>query len=96
VQSDSKEKFQLTFCGDQTDLRVCELIALRRKIAQIDVVRLLSDGTPDIEIVHLIQCDKFFVLDIRLVLELKELMAGSFAMLELNSIIHKNIVRQPV
>lgn len=96
VQSDSREKFVFTFCAEQVELRVCELIAFKRKIEQVDIVSLLSDKTPDIEIVHLIQCDKFFVLDIRMVLELKALMAGAFAMLELNSIIHKNIVRQPV
>ncbi len=96
VQSDSREKFVLTFCGEQVELRVCELIAFKRKIEQIDVVLLLSDRTPDIEVIHLIQCDRFFLLDIRMVLELKALMSGAFAMLELNSIIHKSIVRQPV
>jgi hypothetical protein len=96
VQSDSREKFGLTIFGEQIEFRICELIAFKRKIEQIDLVRLLSDESPDIEIVHLIPCDKVFLLDVRLVLELKSLMAGAFAMLELNSIIHKCIVRRLV
>ena len=96
VQSDRTEMFTLTFFGDRVDLRICELIAFRRKIDQIDMVRLLSDQPPDIEIIHLMQCDRVFLLDIRLILELKALMAGAFAMMELNSIIHRCIIRKRV
>ncbi len=96
VQSDSKQNFALTICDEVTDLRLCELIAFKRKVEQIDIVALLSDDEPDIEIIHLRQCEKFFFLDVRLVLELKELLAGAFAMLELNSIIHKSIIRRMI
>lgn len=96
VQSDRREKFGLTIFGELIELRLCELVSFKRKIEQIDLVRMLSDDAPDIEIIQLISCDRMFLLDIRLILELKSLLAGAFAMLELNSIIHKCIVRRPV
>lgn len=75
-------------------LNLCALIVLKRKIDAIDIVGILEDHTtPDIEIVSMLNCDRILVLNINEILELRELLPGAFAMLELNSIIHRELIR---
>lgn len=93
-QCDSSEQYILCFQGSEVKFRACELIAFKRKIQKLDLTTLLSSDAPDIEILHMPSCDRFFVLTIYDVLELRELFAGAFAMLELNSLIHKEIIRK--
>lgn len=93
-QCDASEQYILTFQGTQICFRACELIAFKRKIQKLDLTNLLSSDTPDVEILHLPSCDRIFVLTIYDVLELRELFAGAFTMLELNSLIHKQIIRK--
>ncbi|MEL7004308.1 MAG: hypothetical protein AAFN93_16445 [Bacteroidota bacterium] len=96
VQKDKSETFTLQFFDQEIDFRFCELLVFRKKIQQIDIVDLLTNDKPDIEIIRLVHCDKFIVLPIIQILELQELLSGAFTMLELNSLIHKNIVRKVV
>ncbi len=93
-QCDRTESLVLTIAEEEICFRVCELIAFRRRVQQINVVDLLASDTPDIEVVNLLHCDRLFVFSIHEVLQLKELLAGSFVMLELNSIIHRTILRK--
>uniref|UniRef100_UPI00404B2B51 hypothetical protein n=1 Tax=Fulvivirga sp. TaxID=1931237 RepID=UPI00404B2B51 len=78
------------------EFRVCQLIAFKRKIQKIDLAQMFADDTADIEIVYMPHCDRLFALNIHDVLQLKELFAGAFTMLELNSMIHKELVRRPL
>jgi len=96
VQRDDSEIFTLTFFGQQVEFRFCELLVFKRKIQGIDIVDLLTSDKPDIEIIRLAHCDRFIILPIIQILELQELLFGAFAMLELNSLIHKEIVRKVV
>lgn len=93
-QSDTLEMYFLTFKGEEIVFKACELISFRRKIQKVDLTLLLSSDTPDIELVSLPHCDRFFAFTTLEILELKELFAGAFAMLELNSLIHREIVRK--
>lgn len=93
-QCDESELYILNFKGDTMVFRPCELITFKRKVQKIDVAALLSSEGPDIEILHMPHCDRIFALTIHDVLELKELFAGAFTMLELNSMIHKELVRK--
>ena len=91
TQSDIEEKYRLRFFAQEIILRPCELISLRRKIQAVDIVNLLSHNTPDVEVIPLISCDRIFVFTIHEILELKEVLDGTFAMLELNSIVKRRL-----
>ena len=93
-QCDTQGKYILSFAHDQIVFRACELISFRRKIQHIDLTQLLDSDTPDVEIISMPHCDRLFVFSIYEILELKDLFAGTFAMLELNSVIHKEIIRK--
>lgn len=96
LQCDRAEKFIMNFNGTAYEFRACELITFKRKIQEWDVVPMLSPGAPDIEIIHLKHCDRLVALTLHEILEIKDLFAGAFAMLELNSIIHSELVRKPM
>ena len=93
-QCDATESFVLSLGREQLRFRACELIAFRRRIQQIKLEVLFASHTPDVEIVYLPHCDRLFVFDAAEILLLRELLRGSFAMLELNSIIHRTIIRK--
>lgn len=93
-QSDETEQYILTYRKEVFYFRACELISFRRKLQKVDLAMLLSSDTPDIEIVSMPHCDRIFALTVFEILELKELLAGAFAMLELNSLIHREIIRK--
>lgn len=93
-QCDRTEQYLLNFNEDAITFRACELIAFKRKIQKIDLARLLSSDTPDVELVPMPHCDRIFVFTIQDLLELIDLFGGAFTMLELNSVIHKQLVRR--
>lgn len=93
-QCDESELYELNFNGDSLIFRACELITFKRKIQKIDIASMLLSDAPDVEIVHMPHCDRLFALTIHDILELKELFAGAFTMLELNSMIHRQLVRK--
>jgi hypothetical protein len=55
---------------------------------------LVSSQGPDIEILYLSHQHPILVLSIYEILELREVLSGTFTMLELNSLIHKSIHRK--
>ncbi|MFY0688047.1 MAG: hypothetical protein JXQ90_12830 [Cyclobacteriaceae bacterium] len=91
---DATEKFTLRFHDQELELKFCDLISFKRKLDQIDLVALLESDQADIEIIYLPKVDKLFALGLREILEMRDLMAGAFTMLELNSLIHKQILRK--
>lgn len=93
-QCDLTELFWLYLDQERLSFRSCELIAFRRRVQQIDWESLVASHTPDLDIVHLPHCNRLFVFTTAQLLQLRELLAGSFVMLELNSIIHRTIVRK--
>ncbi|MCR9252628.1 MAG: hypothetical protein NXI20_19565 [bacterium] len=93
-QSDSTNSYILRFFNDELEFRACEFISFKRKIQQLDLPQLLSTEAPDVEVLYLPHCDRLMVLSIHEILELREVLAGAFTMLELNSVIHREIVRK--
>ena len=93
-QCDRSEKFFLHFLAQPIELKLCELIGLKRKIENIDLTALVSSQGPDIEVLYLSHQHPVLVLSIYEILELSELLTGTFTMLELNSVIHKFIYRK--
>lgn len=88
-QCDIDESFVLSLEKQNISLKLCELISLKKKINQIDIITLLETDTPDIEIIHLPHCDRFLVLSVLQILEFRELLNGAFNILALNSSIQR-------
>ena len=95
-QQDSSNSFILDFYKDSVCFRFCELLAFRKKLQKIDIEHLIVGDGPDAEIIQLVHCNRFFLLTIPQILELREVINGAFAMMELNSLIHKQLVRKLV
>lgn len=93
AQCDSSESFFLTFDEQVIEFKLCDLIAFRNKVKQIDVVELLDCNSPDVEIIHLPHCDRFLVLSIHEILQFRELLNGTFDILALNSAIRRILRR---
>jgi len=94
VQCDETETFWLYFSDYELNLRFCELQSFRKKVLSINLAELLDTDTPDIEVIYLGGRDRFVILGVYEVLELRELFAGAFTMMELNSLLHKSLYRQ--
>ena len=93
-QCDRSEKFFLHFLAQPIELKLCELIGLKRKIEKIDLTALVSSQGPDIEVLYLSHQHPILVLSIYEILELRDVLSGTFTMLELNSLIHRSINRK--
>lgn len=93
-QSDLDEVFCIDWYGDLISFKLCDLIRFRNKINQIDLAARLTSVTSDIELVYLPHIDRILLLTLYDILTLKELFSGGFAMLELNSILHRAIHRK--
>ena len=93
-QCDERDEFILNFFGETLYFRACEFISFKRKITNLNLDSLFDTDTPDIEIVYLPHCERIMVLSIKEVLELRELLSGTFTMLQLNSLIHKHLIRK--
>ena len=93
-QCDSSNALYLDIYGERFQLNICTLIAFRKKLFDVNLEYLLLDSeSAPIEILNLHCLDKLFVLSIDEIIELRDLMDGTFAMLQLNSIIHQSIHR---
>ena len=93
-QCDRSEKFFLHFLAQPIELKLCELIGLKRKIEKIDLATLVSSQGPDIEVLYFSQQHPILVLSIYEILELRDVLTGTFTMLELNSLIHRTVHRK--
>ena len=92
VQSDGENCFYLQFRGRQTRLEVCALVALKQRVDHLDLVEMLTDvRRADVEVISTCRPDELFVLTLHEIIALKELLAGTLVMLELNSILHRRL-----
>ena len=93
-QCDLSNALYLDIYGERLQLNICTLISFRKKLFDVNLESLLLDSeSAPIEILNLHCIDKLFVLSIDEIIELRDLMKGTFAMLRLNSIIHQSIHR---
>ncbi len=96
IQDDARGVFVLCIGGLDYPLDRFAFSSFKRKIKSIDLAAMICDPKADIEVIHLSATDNFIIVDIRQVIELKELLAGTSAMMELNSCIHKGIRRKAI
>ena len=88
-QCDRTEVFLIEWHGDTLQFKLNELIAFRRKLSTIDLSTLFDTERPDIEVIYLPHLDRHLILTLGDILMLRELLTGSFAMLQLNSMVHR-------
>jgi len=74
------------------------LLKLKKAVYHIDVEAILlkSGRSADIEIVFICACDHSYILTVLEIIALKELLQGTFTMLELNHIIYDRLYRLAV
>ncbi|MEM9324002.1 MAG: hypothetical protein AAGA85_00025 [Bacteroidota bacterium] len=94
-QCDKRGLFIVTLFGEQIELKLCGLVGFKRKIFLIEPASMFEEGSPDVQIIYLPSCDRFFAFSTLEILELRELLEGTMAILRLNSLIHKETVRRP-
>ncbi|MFD1631641.1 hypothetical protein [Pseudopedobacter beijingensis] len=92
-QSDKENCIYLNFSGRKAKYKLACLQRLKRVVDQIDLVRMTDVDHPGIEIIFLCGAEECFVLDIQEILNLKDLLNGTFAMFELNSIVTDRLSR---
>lgn len=90
-QCDRTSCFLIEFAGHRSSFNVLHFISFKRKVDQIDIAELLLSDSPDIIIINPCGSERIFALSILQLLQLKELLHGTMAMLELNSILHERI-----
>lgn len=94
-QSDSENCWYVDFAGKLARFDYRNLLKLKKAVYQIDIEEKLlsSDKTADVEIIFICACDHSYVLSLLELIKLKELLQGTFVMLELNHIIHDCLYR---
>jgi hypothetical protein len=94
-QSDSEKCWYIDFAGHNNRFDYRSIMKLRKAIYGIDIEALLlsSDKAPDLEIVFICACDHCYVLTLLEIIAFKELIEGTFVMLELNRILHDRVYR---
>lgn len=97
-QSDAENCWYVDFAGRNNRFDYRSIMKLRKAIYGIDIEGLLlsSDKAPDLEIVFICACDHCYVLTLMEIIAFKELIEGTFVMLELNRIIHDRVYRLTV
>lgn len=95
-QCDEDSIYRLAFFNENIEFRPCAFFAFRRKILKIDLPELLSSDGPDVALISLPHCDRLFVFSIYEIIELRELIYGATATLEMNSIIQRKLFRTVV
>lgn len=94
-QSDKQNCWYVDFAGKLARFDYRSMMKLRKAIYAIDIEALLlsSELTPDLEIVFICACDHCYVLTLLEIIDFKQLLEGTFVMLELNRILHDRVYR---
>ncbi|MHA4894529.1 hypothetical protein ACXZ1K_07235 [Pedobacter sp. PWIIR3] len=89
-QSDSESCWYVDFGGKLARFDYRNLLKLKKAVYKIDIEQLIlnSDKAPDVEILFICACDHCYVLSLIEIIALKEILQGTFVMLELNHIIY--------
>jgi hypothetical protein len=97
-QSDIENCWYIDFAGKLARFDYRCLLKLKKAVYNIDIEELLLKNakSADLEIVFICACDHCYVLSIIEILGMKELLQGTFVMLELNHIIYDCLHRLAV
>lgn len=94
-QNDAERCWYVNFAGKSARFDYRCLLKLRKAVYNVDIEGLLLDNTksPDVEIIFICACDHCYVLTLMQIIELKEILEGTFVMLDLNRIIQDRLFR---
>jgi hypothetical protein len=94
-QSDLERCWYIDFAGKLSRFDYRNLLKLKKAVYQIDIEDRLLNSTKsaDLEIIFICACDHCYVLSLIQIIKLKEILQGTFAMLELNHIIFDRLHR---
>jgi hypothetical protein len=97
-QSNRERCFWLQFKNELTALQVNDFYYLKKSLDSIDLdaMALHPEKAYDYEIIALNACERCFILSLSEILALRELLAGTSVMLELNSIIYERLYSIPI
>jgi hypothetical protein len=97
-QSDAENCWYIDFGGKMARFDYRNLIKLKKAVYTIDIEELLLKNakSADLEIVFICACDHCYVLSIIDIINMKQLLQGTFVMLELNHIIYDCLHRLAV
>ena len=93
AQCDDQGLIYINWRKEEIQLSICSFLAFRNKLKAIDIEQMLEAEHPGVELMNLACIDRIWLLDIFDILNLKEAMDHSLAMLEVNSFIHSALVR---
>lgn len=96
-QSDVERCWYVDFAGKLAKFDYRCLLKLRKAVYHVDIEQILlnSSKSPDVEIIFICACEHCYVLTLLQIIALKEILEGTFVMLELNNIIHDRLFRIP-
>ncbi len=96
-QNDAERCWYVDFAGKLAKFDYRCLLKLRKAVYHVDIEQTLLDSSksPDVEIIFICACDHCYVLTLLQIIALKEILEGTFVMLELNNIIHDRLFRIP-
>lgn len=95
LQDNGHNCFVLEWQGERSMLKLPCFFGLKRRLDGIDIEKMLTSHSAcnDFEIFSSCGCDRCFVLTIPEILEMRNLLSGARAMMELNSIIFERLYR---
>jgi len=96
-QHDAERCWYVDFAGKVARFDYRCLLKLRKAVYHVDIERKLlsSEKSPDVEIIFICACDHCYILTLAQIIALKELLEGTFVMLELNHILHDRFCHIP-
>jgi hypothetical protein len=94
-QSDAERCWYVDFAGKVARFDYRCLLKLKKAVYNVDIEAKLLETSkdPDVEIIFICACDHTYILTLMQIIALKELMEGTFVMLQLNSILQDRLYR---
>ena len=90
-QCDATELFTMNFGSEMIQFKLCDLISFRKKIFSIELAHLFDANFADLEIIYLAHIDRHILLSLEDVLDIRELLSGTFAVMQINSQVHRRL-----
>jgi hypothetical protein len=94
-QCDAERCWYVDFAGKVAKFDYRCLLKLKKAVYNVDIEQklLTSSKDADVEIIFICACDHCYILSLLQIIALKELMEGTFVMLQLNSILQDKLYR---
>jgi hypothetical protein len=94
-QCDAERCWYINFAGKVAKFDYRCLLKLKKAVYNVNIEAKLLDSSkdPDVEIIFICACDHTYILTLLQIIALKEILEGTFVMLQLNNIIQDRLYR---